>query len=191
MLPDWQDIENRLYEQSKAGILRFAAEHPETPCSFFAYSANPVYGEFHLCFDTPQNALEQAQYHEQQAIKWRNNLLERGEIWRHATNRLTFRKVTDYSPTIGSFAYPDFVELVFEELQEIGFDPDYPESGDYEDDYANGNGQLVMWRVLERLIEDGLFSALRLASPFRVGYKIHDGAELIVLRILNWPQVQR
>jgi hypothetical protein len=172
MLPDWQYIENRLYEESKAGILRFAAEHPETTCSFFAYSANPFYGEFHLCFDTPQNALEEAQYEEQQAIKWRNNLLERGEVWRHATN-------------------PDFVELVFKELREIGFDPNYPESGDYEDDYANGNGQLIMWRVLERLIEDGVFFSLRLTSPFRVGYKIHDGAELVVLRILNWPQIQQ
>lgn len=189
MLPDWQDIENRLYEFSKAGILRFAAEHSEAICSFFAYDAHPVYGEFNLCFDTPQNALESAKLNEKKAIKWRNELLQREEVWRHAASRLTFRKVIDYSPDVGSFAYPDFMELVFEELQEIGFDPDYPESQDYEDDYANGNGQLVMWKVLERLIEDGVFSSLRLASPFRVGYKIHDGVELVVLRILNWPQL--
>jgi hypothetical protein len=186
MLPNWQKIEDRLFEESKAGILRFAAEHPETICSFFAFSANPVYGEFHLDFDTPENALEVAQRNEQEAIKWRSELLQGAEAWRHATSRLTFLRVLDYSRDVGSFAYPDFVELSFKELDDHIYSEDYPESGEYEDDYSNGNGQLVMWRVLERLIEDGVFSALRLASPFRVGYKIHDGVELVVLRILNW-----
>src|SRR5215469_9007215 len=142
MLPDWQSIENRLFASSKAGILRFAAEHPETTCSFFAYSANPVYGEFHLCFDTPENALERARHNQEQALKWRTKLLEREGVWRHAHGYLTFPRIIDYSPDPGVFAYPDFVELVFEELEEIGFDPEYPESQEHEDDYANGNGRL-------------------------------------------------
>jgi hypothetical protein len=190
MLPDWQVVENRLYELSKAGILRFATEHPEITCSFFAYSANPVYGEFHLCFDTPQNALARAQHNEQKAIKWRNHLLEREGVWQHTHGRLTTPRIIDYSPDPGVFAYPDFEELLFEDLHEIGFDPEYPVSQDYEDDYANGNGALVIWKVLERLIENGVFAALHLASPFRVGYKLHDDPELVVLRILNWPQPQ-
>lgn len=189
MLPNWQDIENRLYELSKAGIVRFAAEHPETTCSFFAFSANPVYGEFHLCFDTPENALECAQQHEHKATERRNRMLQGPEVWRHATSRLTLPRLTDYSPDVGLFAYYGFVELFFKELDDLGFDEDYPESREYEDGYSNGNGQLVMWRVLERLIDEGVFSTLRLASPFRVGYQIHDGVELVVLRILNWPQV--
>lgn len=191
MLPDWRDIENRLYEFSKAGIFRFAAEHPETICSFFAYDANPVYGEFNLCFDTPQNALECSQQNERKAIKRRSETLSREGAWYHATDRLTNPRITDYSPGVGSFAYPDFVELVFEELDDLHFSEEYPQSQEYEDDYSNGNGQVVMWKVLERLIEDGVFSSLRLASPFRVGYKIHDGVELVVLRILNWPPLQQ
>ncbi len=149
MLPDWQDIENRLYESSKAGILRFAAEHLEAICSFFAYSANPVYGEFLLCFDTPQNALEQAKQNEQQAIKRRSGMLSLEGAWRHATYFLTSEKVTEYSPDVGLFAYPDFVELKFEELDDLHFSEEDPQNQEYEDNYSNGNGQLVMWKVQE------------------------------------------
>lgn len=58
---------------------------------------------------------------------------------------------------------------------------------DWGDDYAEGNTRIVLWRVIERLIESNAFGQLPLASPFRLGYQMHDDA-LTVLRILNWPQ---
>lgn len=37
---DWQSLEDRLFEQSKALILQFAEEHPDVTCSFLAYDTN-------------------------------------------------------------------------------------------------------------------------------------------------------
>lgn len=59
----------------------------------------------------------------------------------------------------------------------------------WEEGYLEGSTRLVFWKVLERLIDSGLFSHLHLSSPFRVGYQFHD-QELIVLRILNWPKAE-
>lgn len=52
MIFDWQSLEDRLYEQSRAIILQFAAEHPDVLCSFFAYDTDPKEGYFFLGFDT-------------------------------------------------------------------------------------------------------------------------------------------
>jgi hypothetical protein len=190
VLPDWQDLEHQLFEQSKAGILHCAAEHPETLCSFFAYDANPIYGGFYLCFDTPENALEVAQRREQEAMKRRAQMLTREESWRHANYFLTDPKITDYSPNVGYFAYHAYVEIEFERLNDLHFNDGYPEDKEHEDNYSEGNGQLMMWRVLEWLIDEKVFASLRPASPFRLGYQLHDD-ELVVLRILNWPEVQK
>jgi hypothetical protein len=72
MIFDWQSLEDRLYEQSKAIIQHFAAEHPNVTCSFFAYDTDPKEGYFLLGFDTLENALCVAQENEQRAIKRRN-----------------------------------------------------------------------------------------------------------------------
>jgi hypothetical protein len=44
-----------------------------------------------------------------------------------------------------------------------------------------------MWRVAERLVSEDAFAPLLLASPFMVGYSVHDQEEAI-LRLLNWPR---
>ena len=49
-----------------------------------------------------------------------------------------------------------------------------------------GNLRIVLWKAIERLIASDAFAPLCLASPFRVGYQLHE-RELVVLRILNWP----
>ena len=54
------------------------------------------------------------------------------------------------------------------------------------DDYLESNARLVLWRVTERLVEDDAFAVLKMASPFMIGYGIHDQEETI-LRFLNWP----
>ena len=60
------------------------------------------------------------------------------------------------------------------------------EDGSRKPDPFEGNVIVVFWNVIERLINEELFSKLSMSSPFRVGFQFHD-AHLIVLRILNWP----
>lgn len=149
MLPDWQDIENRLYEESKAGILRFAAEHPEVVCSFFAYDTNPIYGEFLLCFDTLENALTVAQQNEREAIQQRKKMLTLREAWRGAKYFSTHPAVTEYSPNVGLFAYHMYASIPMRELDELSASGDYPKGLQTDDDYIEGNACIGLWKVID------------------------------------------
>lgn len=184
---DWQSLEDRLYEQSRAVIQQFAAEHPAVTCSFFAYDTDPQEGYFLLGFDTLENSLRMAQENEQRAIKQRNEMLTQDWSWRTAHFMLQFPRVTDYSPDIGYFAYPTYAQIDFQELADLSESDNYPQrQNNIEDDYIDGNVQIVLWKVIERLIVDEAFAPLHLSAPFHVGYQLHtDG--LVVLRILNWP----
>ena len=62
----------------------------------------------------------------------------------------------------------------------------YPEQVPGEDDYLAGNTRIVLWKVLERLIQEQVFSQLNMAPLFRLGHQLYE-KELVVLRILNWP----
>ncbi|BFH63209.1 hypothetical protein PAJ34TS1_38010 [Paenibacillus azoreducens] len=50
-----------------------------------------------------------------------------------------------------------------------------------------GNLSIVFWKVIDRLIREGRFSGLNMASPFFTGYTFHDKAP-ILLRIINWDK---
>jgi hypothetical protein len=184
---DWQSLEDRLYEQSRAVIQQFAAEHPDVTCSFFAYETDPIEGYFMLGFDTYENALRMAQENEQRAIKQRNQMLTQEWSWRHARSMLQSPRLTDYSPDVSYFTYPTYVQLDFQELCDLFESENYPQpANSVEDDYIDGNVQIVLWKVMERLIASEAFAPLHLSAPFHVGYQLHtDG--LVVLRILNWP----
>lgn len=65
----------------------------------------------------------------------------------------------------------------------------YPGGNEGSDAYIEGNTRIILWRVLERLIAAHAFDALKLASPFRVGYQL-SGDCLVVMRILNWPEAE-
>lgn len=185
---DWQSLEDRLFEQSKALILRFAAEHPDVTCSFFAYDTHPAYGEFLPSFDNSENMLRMAKEDEQRAIARREKMLKREWSWRSA--HTMWRSASDSSPDVGYFAYHIYAEIRFAELEELSMSGNYPQTNHKsEDNYIDGNVRIVLWKVVERLIADEAFAPLRLASPFRVGYQFHDDGQFIVLRLLNWPQV--
>jgi len=183
---NWQALEEQLFARSREAILRFAREYPEARCSFFAYDANPIYGEFLVSFETAEHSLQQAQENEQEAIKRRNQMLALPEAWRGATHFSTYPAVTEYSPDVGLFAHHMYDPIKVDELDELSASGAYPKGLETDDDYIEGNARIVLWKVIERLIASDAFSALALASPFRVGYQYHDD-ELIVLRILNWP----
>ena len=73
--PDWQSLEERLFEQTSSVIRQFATEHSDVTCSFFAYDTDPGYGYFLPSFDTAENSLLQAQKNEQRAIEERAKML--------------------------------------------------------------------------------------------------------------------
>jgi hypothetical protein len=98
-------------------------------------------------------------------------------------------RVVDYTPHAGAFAYHVGSGLEVDVLRHLQGSENYPESRETEDDYAQGNVRVVIWRVVERLVEVDAFAPLRRAAPFRVGYQIDDD-ELVVLRILTWPLPQ-
>ncbi len=185
---DWQSLEDRLFKQSKALILQFAAEHPDVLCSFFAYDTNPAYGEFLPSFDSYENMLRMAQEDEQRAIAEREQMLRQEWSWRSAHYML--HSVSDSSPDVSDFAYHIYAEIRIDELEALSVSGTYPQKNhEAEDDYINGNVRIVLWKVVERLIAAEAFAPLHLASPFRVGYQFHDDGHFIVLRLLNWPQV--
>jgi hypothetical protein len=65
----------------------------------------------------------------------------------------------------------------------------YPQrQNNIEDDYIDGNVQIVLRKVIERLIAGEGFASLHLSSPFHADYQFHE-KELVVLRILNWPTI--
>jgi hypothetical protein len=50
-----------------------------------------------------------------------------------------------------------------------------------------GNAKMLVWKTIEKLIEEDVFKDVRKASPFYLGYQFHsdDGSdEIVVLRIL-------
>lgn len=183
---DWQGIEDRLLAFSMDTIRRFASEHPKEVCSFFAYDVDLPF--FLPSFDTPENALRVAQQTEQNAIARRAKMLTLPTAWRGARHFSTSPPVLDYSYSTGHFAYHIFADIKIDELEDLQLAEDYPQD-EAADDYAVGKTRIVLWRVIERLIDSGELRHLPLASPCRLGYQMHDN-ELTVLRILNWPQVQ-
>lgn len=185
---DWQSLEDRLFEQSKAVILQFAAEHPDVTCSFFAYDTNPTYGKFLPSLDSYENMLRTAKADEQRAIANREKRLSREWSWRVA--RYHTHSVSDSSPNVGYFAYHIYAKIHFKELEELSESGAYPQTtSEAEDNYLDGNVRIVLWKVVERLIEASAFAPLCLSSPFRVGYQFHDDSHFVVLRLLNWPEV--
>lgn len=130
-----------------------------------------------------------AQMAEQRAIERRNRMLNYEWYWRHARSMLQIPRLTDYSPDIGYFTYPMYAQIDFQELTELSESNAYPpRNNDVEDDYINGNVRIVLWRVVEQLIAHNIFVHLHLATPFHVGYELHED-ELVVLRILKWPPI--
>lgn len=184
--PDWQEVETILFEKSKKTIERFTREHSDLTCSFFAYSANPLSGEFAISIDTPQHALQQAQKEELRVSQWRDGWQHTPNASKYAHEFLKKPNITDYSPIVDYFQFAFYEYFLFDGWTTF-FDSDsYPEQQSSEDDYLTGNTRIAIWKVIEQLIQEQMFSQLKLAPLFRLGYFFHN-EELIVLRILNWP----
>lgn len=184
--PDWEEIEETLFAKAEAAILQFASEHPDEICSFFAFAWMPVEGDFSICFDTWGNAIRAAKEHEQFILASRNTTLGQDWSWESAHYFSTADQIVDYAPDVDIFAYSPYVDIWFAGWAEFSESDQYPQSQRGKGDYLDGNTRIVLWKVLQRLVENDAFARLRLSSPFRVGYQFHE-EELVVIRILNWP----
>lgn len=148
-----------------------------------------VDGDFSICLDTLSNARSRARENEQEVIEHRKKILGGKDAWKMARSLLAEPGIIDYALAVDLFTYAPYVDIFFEDWEVLSSNELAPKSQAWEESYLEGNTRLVLWKVLERLIDSDIFSHLHLSSPFRVGYQFHD-QELVVLRILNWPQAE-
>jgi hypothetical protein len=186
MAIDWHACDEKLHAASVAAIHRLAADKLDELICFFAFDSEPRYGYVLICFDTLANNIRSAMRREEFAIKQRQRMLKREDAWESAKYFLNSPVLTPFNTNSGDFAFSQYAKVAFPEWRELHERGDYPESQPNQDDYLESSARLVLWRVAERLIAEKAFQSLLLASPFVVGYGIHDQEETI-LRILNWP----
>jgi hypothetical protein len=175
-----------LFEKSKEAIGRFAKEHPDVQCSFFAYYVYLSTGTIDVCIDTPENALHEAMREELFTLGRRQKLLKFPTSWQLASFYTEIPAIIDYAPNANLFQYASQAKVTFEGWTALRQSEAYPKTEKPQDDYLEGNIRIVIWKVCEQLRQDKVFLHLDLASPFRVGYQFHE-RPLIVLRVLNWP----
>ena len=181
--PDWTADVDRLVAASEAAIGRFAREHSGEAVCFFAFDADPPRGYVVIAFDTLDNSLAMAQEAERLASDRRHRALAGPHGWRAARHALSSPQLGVFTTNPRDFKYARYARVEFpgwEAAAETG------PGGAHVQGYLDGNARLVLWNAGERLVERDAFRPLNLATPFMIGYAIHDGEES-VLRILKWP----
>jgi hypothetical protein len=185
--PHWDKVAEQLYQYTVATIRRLEAEHADDVFCCFAYAVDTMVGKFQLCFDTLHNSVYLAKEQEKEEAERRQRNLAHHLAWRSAAT-ICGVPVTPYTQSTQAFAYTQYSELVFSDWEEFTWSEDYPKFSERDDDYLEGNANIVISRVIERLVEGNEFSRLRLAQPFYIGHEFHERG-LTVMRILNWPEV--
>ncbi|MGZ5508385.1 MAG: hypothetical protein ACXWKH_18590 [Limisphaerales bacterium] len=185
---DWPKSDERLHEAALSAIQTFAKEHRNTEiCCFFFDCDDPQYGLVHISLDSIQNNMRSAKQLEHYAIERRNRNLKGKNLWQSAKHQLTSPVLSPFNTNGGDFEFGCYRTVDFPAWRELAESKDIPQTAEHEDDYLASNARLVMWRVAEKLISEDAFAPLSLASPFMVGYSVHDEEEAI-LRLLNWPR---
>ncbi len=186
--PDWKVVEERLVETGCSAIRRFAGEHSEEVCSFFAYVVDPYSSAFEVCLDTYAHSILEAMKYERRTFGRRHEGAKHPQAWKWAHHRLDNPRLVDYTSSAGSFAFVGYAQGAIEHWQEyLAMDEQSPHS-EGEDSYLEGNWRIVIWKAIERLLKMQVLEGLHLSSPFRLGYEFHD-EDLYVLRLINWPAV--
>jgi hypothetical protein len=185
---DWSRSDERLHEAARSAIQAFAKEHANVEvCCFFFDCDDPEYGLVHISLDSLQNNIHSAKKREQRAIENRKRDLNGKTVWKSAKYRLAVPVLSPFNTNGGDFEFGCYRTVEFPDWQELTESEDIPQKAEREDDYLASNARLVMWRVAEKLVSEDAFAPLLLASPFMVGYSMHDEEEAI-LRLLNWPR---
>jgi hypothetical protein len=185
---DWSKSDDRLHDAALSAIRAFAKEHGNVEvCCFFFDCDDPQYGLLHISLDSLQNNMRSAKKLEQFAVESRSRNLNGTTPWKSAKYRLTSPVLAPFNTNGGDFEFGCYRNVEFPAWRELAKSRDFPRCAEHEDNYLTSNARLVMWRVAEKLVSKHAFAPLLLASPFIVGYSIHDEEEA-VLRLLNWPR---
>jgi hypothetical protein len=167
-------------------INSFAAEHPDESVCFFAFDADPRYGYVIFAFDTLENNIRSAKKMEEYTTQTRTEQLTQKRYWNRAMYTLCHPPVSVFNTNSGDFAFSQYAEVKFPEWETLVKSADYPKRVERDDDYLDSNARILFWNVAQRLVSENAFKVLAMATPFIIGYGIHDGEEQI-LRVLNWP----
>ncbi len=187
MVDDWQASDRKLHKASVAAIKRFVREHRgQAVCCFFFDCDDPQYGHLSINLDTPENNVRAVKELEAYAIAARASNLRGKLTWEWAQHQLGTPALSPFNTDSGDFAFPEYAEVKFPAWVRLSR-KGYPKRAEHEDDYLKSNARLVMWRVVEQLVSEEAFARLTMASPFLIGYSIHD-QEVVILRMLNWPR---
>lgn len=185
---DWDACDHKLHKASVAAIKAFSRENPDTEvCCFFFDCDEVQYGHIAISLDTPENNLETAKELEKFAIENRRSNLRGKTAWKNAKYHLASPSVSPMNTNSGDFEFGEIADVEFPAWTKHAEANEDAEKPDDVDDYLESNARLVMWRVAEKLLAEKAFAPLKLASPFLVGFAIHEQEEVVV-RILNWPK---
>src|SRR5260370_37317630 len=133
-----------------------------------------------------EHGWEEAEKEELGVWQRRERRLHSPSAWRGAQTTLEFPHITEYSLVVDYFHFAFYSYTTFADWTTFFDSESYPEQLPGEDDYLAGNTRIVLWKVLERLIQEQVLSQLNMAPLFRLGYQLYEKG-LVVLRILNWP----
>ncbi len=183
----WKKAEDKLFKWSVAAIEKFASEHPDEEICFMSFDTDPIYGYVLLAFDTLENSIKSCRKREKFALETRIKNLTKDWSWTWAKFQLSSPVLNMFNTNAGDFKFQEFASIEFLEWQKLAESGKYPKGTENEDDYLESNVRILIWKVSERLIAKNCFHSLNLATPFMIGYAIHDQEE-VILRILNWPQ---
>lgn len=188
MADDWEVSDRKLHKASVAAIKRFAREHPDRAvCCFFFDCDEPRYGHLSISLDMPDNNLRAVRELEKFAVESRDKNLRSKVTWEWAKYQLGTPLLSPFNTNSGDFEFPEYAGVEFPAWIKLAEEGNYPKGAEHEDDYLESNARPVMWRVAEVLVAEDAFAPLTLASPFLLGYSMHDEEE-VILRMLNWPK---
>jgi hypothetical protein len=186
---DWKAIEEQVYDESLRNILAFVQIHQGVMFSCLAYHVMAYAGLLQLCFETPEHAIEVAWRNEREAILTRQRVLTTEYAWAQASEVLRRFPITLCPHETGEFAYAVQTPVIIEGIDGVDFETEYPPLSQGGDTYIDGHLQLVLWKVIDRLVTANAFKTLSISSPFAIGYQLH-GDNLVITRMVNWPQGQ-
>ena len=185
--PDWMAIEEQVYDESLRDILAFAQTHQGVMLSCLAYHVVAYAGLLQLCFETPDHAVEIARRNEREAIMTRQRLLAPEYAWALASEVLRRFPITLCPHETGEFAYFVDTPIIIEGIDGVDFETEHPTLSQGAGAYIDGHLQLVLWKVIDRLVAADAFNNLSISSPFAIGYQLHSDA-LVIARMVNWSK---
>jgi hypothetical protein len=183
---DWDLFLERLLQQTKSAIQKFAKEHGDKEVCYFAYDSEPRYGYVLTCFNTTESSLEFTRKQREYHTEYRRKLMADPVWFDSAYYQAKTHALLPFCNNTGDFAYQGFTQIQFPEWEEFAESPNYPESEEQDDDYLTNRAARMFCRATDRLLDERAFEPLRLARPTLIGFGFHDQDQHI-LHLLNLP----